>query len=666
MEAGVPKPTLETIFTYGHLRDAWKKVRANRGASGTDGEPLNGFGSQLQVNLWRLVSEIQSGSYQPQPLLGVHVAKPAGGFRLLAIPSVRDRVLQTAVADALQPLLENEFEDASYGYRPGRSVDLAVERVTVLRDQGYRWVVDADIARYFDEIDHELLLLELSTHIDDSQLIALIRTWLRTPIQTDDAVWAPLKGVPQGSPLSPLLANLYLDWFDEQLEERGLKLVRFADDFLVLCKTRDNAEEALELSDELLQALRLRISDEKTRVVNFEQGFRFLGVRFVRDLAIASPASNTAPADRQPDPPVAAGEDQLVYEETGDPPIEKPPRPATGASTVRTLYISTQGAVVSLDGESFLIHHQSDLLARVPGNKVDRVVLMGNVHPTMPFLKACMRRDLPVAILNAIGRFQGIVHSADAHALDLQRAQFQLAEDAHFARDLSREIIRGKLVNSRVVLRRYARKRQLPGFSEAADDLRRQTNAVNRSRSLNQLRGYEGAAARRYWDAWRQAFAEPWGFQKRQQRPAADPLNALLNFGYTLLMHNVFSLLKLYGLNTHQGFLHAPRSGHPALASDLMEEFRAPVVDAIVLRIAFGNSPVEDMLDGQRADGSCQLSPMAVRQMIKAFENKMNQKLTHPRTSQQITYRQCLEEQVRGLSRCLRMPIERYRAFTIR
>ena len=149
----------------------------------------------------------------PTPLLAVAIERPGRAPRQLAIPSVRDRVAQTAVANALAPVLEREFEDCSFGYRPSRSVDLAVRRVMHYRDRGFRWVVDADIAQFFDEIDPVLLLIELSQHVDDSRLVTLVRDWLRTPIQTPDSLWSPVRGVPQGSPISPLLANLYLDWF---------------------------------------------------------------------------------------------------------------------------------------------------------------------------------------------------------------------------------------------------------------------------------------------------------------------------------------------------------------------------------------------------------------------------------------------------------------------
>lgn len=274
-----PPPTLERLADLDLLWRAWARVRQNRGAPGGDGETIELFAADAMARIVRLQRELACGVYMPGPVRGVQVPKKSGGMRQLAIPCVVDRVAQTAAAMLLQPVLEPEFEEESCGYRPGRSVAMAVRRVAALYRAGYRWVVDGDIDDFFDEVDHRRLLEDLARHVDDPRLLDLVRLWLSS--FSDDG-----RGLPQGSPLSPLLANLYLDRVDEEIRSEGVRLVRYADDFLPLCRSRRRAEAALARIAALLAKRGLALDPEKTRIVDFERGFRFLGRLFVRSLVL--------------------------------------------------------------------------------------------------------------------------------------------------------------------------------------------------------------------------------------------------------------------------------------------------------------------------------------------------------------------------------------------
>jgi len=205
------------------------------------------------------------------------------------MPTIRDRVAQTAVALVITPILEAEFEDVSFGYRRGRSVEQALFKVRQYRDEGYQWVVDADLDAFFDNVDWSLLLSRFKHSIPDPDLLQLVELWLRADIREGARTITPAKGIPQGAPVSPVLANLYLDHFDEEMIRRGYKLVRFADDFLVLCKEQPAAEKALQLTESLLGELRLSLKPEKTQLVHFDQGFRYLGTLFLRTLDMPMP-----------------------------------------------------------------------------------------------------------------------------------------------------------------------------------------------------------------------------------------------------------------------------------------------------------------------------------------------------------------------------------------
>jgi group II intron reverse transcriptase/maturase len=267
------------------LRAAFSRVRENHGCAGTDGVTIAGFESHLDGHLAALREEVESETYWAWPLRLVEVEKKPGSEerRTLLVPAVRDRVLQTAVARWMEPYLEKEFNDCSFGYRRGRGVRMAVDRVLELQKKGYRWVVDADIDAFFDSVDRRIALSRLAAVVQDDLAIRLNALWI------DHAIWdglhlkRPALGIPQGAVVSPMIANLVLDRLDDRLEGSGLVMVRYADDFVVLAKGKGAAEQALELVTETLEELRLRLHAGKTRVVRYRDGFRFLGVIFLKD-----------------------------------------------------------------------------------------------------------------------------------------------------------------------------------------------------------------------------------------------------------------------------------------------------------------------------------------------------------------------------------------------
>lgn len=298
---------LRQAMTLTRLRAAYDRVAQNNGQAGVDGISVDDFAAGLAQRLGYLQSLVLGGNYQPDALLRLWLPRPGKAPRPLGIPTVRDRVLHTALAQTLTPLLEAEFEDCSFAYRQGRSVRMAVERINLLQRQGYRWVVEADIEHFFDGIPHARLLAALRSLVADDELIALVGRILRAPVQDGTLHSEVSQGVAQGSPLSPLLANLYLDRLDDALLDENLALVRYADDFVVLTKSRERAQEAVELSASVLQDLELKLNPLKTRVVNFETGFQFLGWNFVRSLAVpakartATDVATETPSPGQPD-----------------------------------------------------------------------------------------------------------------------------------------------------------------------------------------------------------------------------------------------------------------------------------------------------------------------------------------------------------------------------
>ncbi len=294
------------LTSCGLLHRAFERVAKNGGCRGCDGQDLGGFRARLDYELDDLANSLARRVYCPLPLMRFAVGKPNGGQRWLSVPTVRDRVAQSAVYLLCRERFEASFEDSSFAYRTGRSVRDAVLRVRDLRDRGFRWVVDADIDDFFDSVDHRLLMgrvKELSLH---PYLETLIELWVCAEVYDGTSIWQLKAGLPQGSVVSPMLSNLFLDRFDEELMRRGQQAVRYGDDFILLCRDEPAAETALGVADELLAELELLLEPTKTSVTNFERGFRFLGALFVGD-AIYRPFDTAKRERRRPSLPQALG-----------------------------------------------------------------------------------------------------------------------------------------------------------------------------------------------------------------------------------------------------------------------------------------------------------------------------------------------------------------------
>jgi CRISP-associated protein Cas1 len=263
----------QRITSNDALQQAWHRVAANEGSAGGDGISLRDFSANLFSNLTELRAELLQGVYRSSPFRKVSIPKKKPGYRILTIPAVRDRVVHASIAAALTPLFEPLFSESSFAYRLNRGVVQAATRIEQWRDKGYSIVIEADVISYFDNVDHTLLLEKVKHALGSiagaASVLALLEILL---LDQGKALNSPGKGIVQGSPLSPLLANLYLDALDDEIEDDGVKIVRFADDFVILCKSYKKAEAALQHCIKILDVHGLKLHDQGTRIVNFEKG----------------------------------------------------------------------------------------------------------------------------------------------------------------------------------------------------------------------------------------------------------------------------------------------------------------------------------------------------------------------------------------------------------
>ena len=271
---------LERILARENLNRAYKRVKSNRGAPGIDGMSVEDALPWLREHREELLESIRSGKYRPQAVRRKEIPKPDGGVRKLGIPTVVDRIIQQAIAQQLVPIYEPQFSDNSFGYRPGRSGQQAIQRVKEYAEKGYTQAVLVDLSKYFDTLNHELLMNLMRKSIHDKRVIELIKRYLKAGVMENGLLVKTEEGSPQGGPLSPLLANIYLNEYDQEMARRGVPVIRYADDIVVLAKSPRAAERLMETTQRYLEGkLKLKMNKEKSKVVSVFsiRNFKFLG-----------------------------------------------------------------------------------------------------------------------------------------------------------------------------------------------------------------------------------------------------------------------------------------------------------------------------------------------------------------------------------------------------
>ena len=275
---------LERILSRENMLRAWKRVKANKGAPGIDGMSIESFPEFLRQHWQSIRESLWTGTYQPLPVRRVEIPKSTGGTRPLGIPAILDRLIPQAIAQVLVPIFDPDFSESSYGFRPGRSAHDAVRQARKYIREGYHIAVDIDLSKFFDTVDHDVLMHRVARKVRDKRVLRLIGKYLRAGVMINGRLQATRQGVPQGGPLSPLLANILLDDLDKELQRRGHRFVRYADDFLILVKSRRAGERVMSSVTRFLQRkLKLQVNPDKSSVTTTNQctflGFTFRGTK---------------------------------------------------------------------------------------------------------------------------------------------------------------------------------------------------------------------------------------------------------------------------------------------------------------------------------------------------------------------------------------------------
>lgn len=275
---------VDKVYKRKNLQIAWEKVQANRGSGGVDGQDLEGFAAELDQQLDRLHRDLKDDVYQPQPVRQVQIPKAGkpGEFRTLGIPTIYDRVCQQALLNRLEPIFEPIFDDANFGYRRGRSTKDAMRKVWKEIQDGHEWIVDADLKDFFGSVDHDKLLTLVAQRVADGRVLRLIQTMLKAGSYGRGQLFPTERGTPQGGIISPLLSNILLTPFDREMRRKGYQLTRYADDWVITCKSAKEARAALTDALRILERLGVQLNSQKTRIVHVQYGFEFLGYKIRR------------------------------------------------------------------------------------------------------------------------------------------------------------------------------------------------------------------------------------------------------------------------------------------------------------------------------------------------------------------------------------------------
>jgi group II intron reverse transcriptase/maturase/CRISPR-associated endonuclease Cas1 len=582
---------LERVKEQGNLAEAFAHVESNAShESWNDQDDADVLFERLDKDIERLYE----GSFKAPELHGIIVLKPDGSPRPLAVPPFRDRVLQRAVAQVLTPAFESVQYQHSYGFRPGRSRLTASYAIQSAWREGYRWVYESDINDFFDNVCWQRLAVRLRALWGSDPLIDAVLEWVRAGVMFEGQLIERKQGLPQGSPLSPLLANLMLDDFDNDMQAAGFKLIRYADDFVVLCKSPEEAERAHKAAELSLQEHGLALDADKTQITSMDKGFHYLGYLFVNDMVLESPnclrSEDNGEARLSPNSWLAKlGARKPKAIEPSEPRVnvDAPETKAEhkvksfGERAGRGLLLCVTGASCAISTHNHRVQVSRDeaVLYEVPWRHVRTVLLIGRHYVTGPALTAAMSFNVPVHFTSATGKYEGVVWSGEpgAKGYALWLKQQSICSDPEQALLAARQLVIARLSHVRETLRLRSR----PVEVAKLDGLIKQASAAA---NLSELNGFEGVGTGFYFTALAEIVPEAFGFNGRNRRPPRDPFNALLSLGYTVLYGCVESMLRVDGLLPWCGFYHQPRGRHAALASDLMEPFRH-VVERLALSL---------------------------------------------------------------------------------
>jgi CRISPR-associated protein Cas1 len=565
---------------------------------------------ERSVVLQRLAGEVRSGAWQPEPARGFNVKKTSGDQRMIALLSARDHLVHKVLSLAMSPILDRALECASIGYRPGKShldVRAAIEQAV---REGYCFVLESDIEDFFDQVDWAILWQQLDRHIPRADAVArqTLQKCIEQPLSVDGSPANRSIGLLQGSPLSPILSNLFLDTFDEEMEARGFRMIRYADDFLVFGRTPDECQKALDAVRDILARLKLGVKDAKTAITPFESGFTFLGI------------------------PFGQGLDAGIL---------------MRAALKKTVFLRHAFAFVGVDGDALVVRKQETLLARIPFRRVGELILLGASAVSTRLIEKCDHMDIPITFCAPGGRYISTIAGSDRSHYEMAHRHARRREAMPESEVLSvaRQLMIAKLSH----YCQWLSESTGDSTQQALLAVRQSLAGLPSAPDIQAILGWEGHAASKIYPCVNRR-AKPPEFHSEQRTPHSQPdrWNSLLDLLYSLLFSRLNTLIRTRGLNPFLGFLHSPANRFESLVCDLQEPFRARM-DRLALRLV--NLSIIKPEDFDLNEERFYLKPDALALCLENFEKEMESRLASEHGSlRQLLLAQveCIEKWVAG------------------
>lgn len=533
-----------------------------------------------------LAEELRAGTYEPAPHIAFTVQKKDGSERLVEQPRPRDLVVQKYLLKTIGPTFDRMFEEGALGFRKGGSRQEAARRIQSAIRDGYQFVVESDVEDFFPSVDLDRLAALLDRCLPQGDRIVREVLWkiVANGYILNGHLLHRSRGLAQGNPVSPVLANLYLDAFDEEIQRHDVRLVRYGDDFVILTRTRAEAEQILCTTRDTLAAWGLAVNLAKTAVRPVEEGFEFLGVRF------------------------SAGDFRVEPEET--PQRYKKP-----------LYITEPYLFLALDGDAIDIRRQGQVVESIPLRRVSEIMVLGQAVFSTALLGRCTADGIPFTVASATGYYMTTVKPDSrryydiAHRHALRHAALTDTEKLAVAKELAAHKIRN--------YHPWLSRRPEPPVRTIAGKIVNLAARIDTAATVDEVRGFEAAAAKEVYACFNLMIPDPAFRLVRRLRRPPDRINSLLNFGYYLLFSQVNATVRAVGLNPYLGFLHSDENRYESLACDIEELFRSRI-DRLVVRLV--NWKKIQAMDFNDTPKGHYLNHTAARRFILEFEAEMARK----------------------------------------
>ena len=534
----------------------------------------------------QLFDDLKAGTYTPSPNTGFTVRKKSGDERLLEQPAYRDLIVQEYLLKTFSDVTERMFEEESIGFRRGLSRGKAAEMVQAAMQDGFKYVIESDIEDFFPSVDQSMLRGLLHAVLPERD--ALLRETLLRCIQNGYVLNGTLhdrtKGLAQGSPLSPMMANLYLDAFDETIKQWNVRLIRYADDFIILTKTEEDAHRILSDAESYLGTLGLKLKKAKTSVKPLSEGFQFLGIRFTGNEVQLHP------------------EEELHL-------------------TKKPLYVTEPYLFLAISGDAIEIKRGKEVLETIPLRRVSEILLLEKASFSTMLVQRCANFGIPLSMALESGYHIATIIPDNRSLYDvsyIHAAKYAALEEVELLA-LAKEFAAAKIENYDSLFRQ----RYKAGRSVFLDDVQESVRSIHAAASLNEVRGIEGACARKTFQELNTIIDDVAFHIRKRDRKEPDRINGLMNFGYYLLFSRINATVRAAGLNPYLGFLHSPANSYESLVADLVELFRSRI-DRFLLRIL--NLKIITPTDFEETPRGLYLTREARKRFLNAFEGEMERK----------------------------------------